>query len=82
MKMEERVIDEDRVEYGLDNGLHVMCVRDPRSDKVVVGLVQSEATGERADQIAQRTGLPADYRERIHQAAQAHFYPPSAEAAA
>ena len=74
MKLEERVIDEDRVEYGIGNGLYIVCVRDPRSGKVVGSRVQGEATGgERADQIVARSGLPADYRDQVLTAARAYF---------
>ena len=82
MKLEERVIDEEHVEYGIGNGLYVSAIRDPlRGGEIILSREHAEIGGERADEILKRTALPADYRDQILKAAQAHFYPEAAEAA-
>jgi hypothetical protein len=73
MNLELRVLGDDRVEYGLGDGLYVQCQRNQRTGEVTAGLLQAEAAGERADQIAKRVRLPDDYRTQVLNAAQEHF---------
>ncbi len=81
MELEKRVIDDQRIEFGIGNGLYVTAVSDPlRDGKVILSREHAEIGGESADKILKRTALPADYRAQILAAAQAHFFP-DAEAA-
>jgi hypothetical protein len=65
MKLEERVIDEDRVEYGIGNGLYLLCVRDPRSGKVLVtNAVFNEAGGPVRSKHRSQVRRPCRWRHR------------------
>lgn len=81
MNLEPRVLGTDRIEFGLGSGLYVSCERDARTGAIRIGTLQSEAGGERADQLAQRMKIPSDYSKQIREAAERHFSTQYAHAA-